>query len=59
MLGLGERKGEHRVWDAGRWWVGFFGVVVVVGRRGGKMNKRWLAVGFIFFFVFWVDFHLV
>jgi hypothetical protein len=36
MLGLGERKGEKRVWDAGWWWLGFSGVVVVVGRRGGK-----------------------
>ena len=42
MLGLGERKGEKKVWDAGRWWVG------VVGGRGGKMKKRWPVVGLIF-----------
>jgi hypothetical protein len=38
--------------------VGIFDVVVVVGGRGGKMKKRWPAVGLIFF-VFWVDFCLV
>jgi hypothetical protein len=48
MLDLGERKGEKRVWDACRWWVGIFGVVVVVGGRGGKIKKRWSAVGLIF-----------
>jgi hypothetical protein len=47
MLGLGERKGEKRVWDDGRWWVGVSGVVVVVGGKGGKNEERWPAVGLI------------
>jgi hypothetical protein len=46
MLGLGERKGEKRVWDAGRWWVGVSGVVVVVGGRGGKNEEKMAGGGF-------------
>jgi hypothetical protein len=44
---LGERKGEKRVWDVGRWWVGVSDVVVMVGWKGGKMKKRWLEVSLI------------
>jgi hypothetical protein len=47
MLSLGERKGEKRVWDVGRWWVGVSDVVVMVGWKGGKMKKRWLEVSLI------------
>jgi hypothetical protein len=52
MLGLGERKGEKRVWDASWWWLGFSGVVVVVGRRGGKNEEKMAHGGFYFGLIF-------
>jgi hypothetical protein len=49
MLGLGERKGEKKAWDAGRWWVGVSGVVVMVGGKGGKNEEKMADSGFDFF----------
>ena len=48
MLCLGQRKGEKKVWDVGRWWVGVSGVVVVVSGRGGKNEEKMAGGGFDF-----------